>query len=738
VLLVAMTSALTVTALGLADSRHAVSVGAVLSGLMGVVGGVAVVRRALPVRRGDAFRLLIGAAAMIWGVGQTLVGLLVPTGATYPTIGDLVSLLSGPVAIVGLALAPRRASEPLAGARLACDALVAGSAAAALAWRVAFSEVVDYGTVSGALAIVIIAIELSVVALLFVGALRELDPGMIAVAVGVAVFVLADVYTQYEVVQPGGRWPWQAMALTCLAWPLVCAGLVQIGANPPDLSDRDRPASEQRRTVVAGGVTAGVLGVVLLTVALDPRVDLVTVLLLAVSLAAVAVRDVVVARQAHALLHRVSDLAYQDALTGLGNRRALLERLDAIRERPDGWLLTVDLDNFKGVNALLGHGGGDQLLARAGEQLVAACGGDAVVYRLGGDEFAVLVTGDRDTVDRLAERLVLGVRLAALSVPGVGRVALNASVGVAALRPTDAPLTALAESAAALNTAKAGGRNRCVVYEGAVAAHSRRRRLVEVRLREALDRGELAVHAQPVVHLDSRRVAGLEMLARWEDRELGRVSPEEFIDIAEASSLIVPLGDHVLDVALAEAAAREFHERDLTVGVNVSPVQLRVPGFAESVLDRLRRHGIPPSRFVLEVTEQIFVAEDDAAEVELRRLATAGVNVAVDDFGAGSASLGYLRRMPGRILKIDRSLVASMLRDPRSAAIVVSMARLGAETGLDVVAEGIEDEATARACLAAGIPYGQGWLFARDVPLGEVDTLLDRLAASPQPVSPSA
>jgi diguanylate cyclase (GGDEF)-like protein len=420
----------------------------------------------------------------------------------------------------------------------------------------------------------------------------------------------------------------------------------------------------------------------------------------------------------------VSDLAYVDALTGLANRRAMLEALHARHGRDDAWLLTVDLDNFKSVNGLLGHAGGDQLLTQAGGQLAAACGSEDQVFRLGGDEFAVLAQGRRADAERLAERLVVAVRLAALSVPGVGRVALNASVGVAEVRPTRPPMTALAESAAALNAAKTGGRNRCVVYEGRVADRTQRRRLVEVRLREALRRGELVVHAQPLVHLGSRRVAGVEMLARWTDQELGPVGPDEFIDIAEATSLIVPLGEQVLDAALAHAAAHRFDERDVTFAVNVSPVQLRVPGFADTVLDRLGRHGIPASRFVLEVTEQIFVGEDDAAEVELRRLAAAGVNVAVDDFGAGSASLGYLRRMPGRILKIDRSLVASMLRDPRSAAIVTSMARLGAETGLDVVAEGIEDEVTAQACLAAGIPYGQGWHFARDVPLHQLDEAL--------------
>jgi EAL domain-containing protein (putative c-di-GMP-specific phosphodiesterase class I) len=170
----------------------------------------------------------------------------------------------------------------------------------------------------------------------------------------------------------------------------------------------------------------------------------------------------------------------------------------------------------------------------------------------------------------------------------------------------------------------------------------------------------------------------------------------------------------------------------------VSPVQLRVPGFAETVMSRLAEHGVPPHRIVLEVTEQVFMTEDDDAEVELARLAGAGVLVAVDDFGAGSASLGYLRRIPARILKLDGSLVGSMLTDPRSAAIVTSMARLGAETGLDVVAEGIEDEATAAACMAAGIPYGQGWLFARDVPLTELDALVVALGGAPLDADVSA
>jgi EAL domain-containing protein (putative c-di-GMP-specific phosphodiesterase class I) len=266
-----------------------------------------------------------------------------------------------------------------------------------------------------------------------------------------------------------------------------------------------------------------------------------------------------------------------------------------------------------------------------------------------------------------------------------------------------------------------------------VAAGSERRRLVEVRLREALRLRQLTIHAQPIVRLADGVIAGLEVLARWTDEELGPVSPAEFVEIAEASSLIVPLGDQVLDMAVRAAADLEVDARDITLGINVSPVQLRVPGFADAVLARLAAHGVPPARIVVEVTEQVFVAENDAAELELARLVAGGVVVAVDDFGSGAASLGYLRRIPARILKLDRSLVASMLRDPRSAAIVTSMTWLGRETGLDVLAEGIEDEATAAACRAAGMPFAQGWLWSRAVPLDQVDAAIAALGGAPRP-----
>jgi diguanylate cyclase (GGDEF)-like protein len=734
VLVLASTVGLVVTAVGLLRPGLALPVGTAVSGTTAVGGGTMVLLRSLPLRRGELFRILIGAAAVVWGAGQLLVGVLVANGATYPTAGDLLSALAGPLAVAALAVAPRRASEPMAGLRLVSDTLVIGGIAAAVVWRLGFLSRVDPHSQGAVVGASIILVELSVAALLFICALRELDSGMVMAAAGVALFVASDIWTQHAVIVPGGRWPWPAMAVTCVAWPMICAGLLRISAHPADLPDRDRAASEHRRNVVLTVTLLALLAVLFAALARAGAVDPVTIVLAGVCVVGVTSRDLVTARQARSMLHRVSELAYLDPLTGAANRRALLEALAAAEGRT--WLLTVDLDNFRSVNQLLGHAGGDALLQRAAEQLADAAA--AAVFRLGGDEFAVLVEGDEADASRLAGRLLVALRLAALSVPGVGRVALSASVGVAEVTHPTQPLEALSRSSTAMQAAKSAGRNRWALYSGAVAERSERRRLVEVRLREALRRGELTVNAQPVVHLDTGRIAGFEVLARWTDAELGRVGPEEFIAIAEATSLIIPLGEHVLDLAVAAAARHRIGRRDLTIGINVSPVQLRIPGFADALLARLVAHDVPPANIVVEVTEQVFVTEDDAAEVELARLVAGGVHVAVDDFGAGSASLGYLRRIPARILKLDRALVASVLTDPRSAAIVTSMARLGAETGLDVIAEGIEDEATAAACMAAGIPYGQGWLFARDVPLTELDALVVALGGAPLDADVSA
>jgi diguanylate cyclase (GGDEF)-like protein len=729
VLLLAALAGLFVTGLGLLDADNAVPIGALVSGTTAVAGGLVVVLRSMPVRRSELFRLLIGSSAVVWGTGQVLVGALVSVGATYPTAGDELAAFAAPLAIAGLVVAPRRASEALAGLRLLCDTLVIGGIAAAAVWRIGFVGRVDTHTPGALVGATIILLELSVAALLFVCALRELDPGMTLTAVGVALVAGSDIWTQYDVLAPGGRWPWPPMAVTCVAWPLVCAGLLHISAHPPDLADRDRPASEHRRSVVLTGTLMVLLAVLFVGLARDGHIDVVTILLSAVCVAGVSGRDLVVARQARALLDRVSVLAYVDPLTGAANRRALLEALGEAGD--SSWLLTVDLDNFRSVNQLLGHAGGDALLVRAAEEL-AAVTPEGVVHRLGGDEFAVLADGDAEIIDRLAERLLIAVRLATLSVPGVGRVALSASVGVADVQDPRDPLEALSQSGIAMQAAKAAGRNGVARYAGVVAERSQRRRLVEVRLREAVRGGALTVNAQPIVALATGRISGLEMLARWTDPEIGRVGPDEFIAIAEASSLIVPLGQQVLETSVLAALDHELDARDLTMGINVSPVQLRVPGFADSVLSLLARYAVPPGRIVLEVTEQVFVSEDDAAEDELVRLVAGGVHIAVDDFGAGSASLGYLRRIPARILKLDRALVASVLTDPRSAAIVTSMARLGAETGLDVVAEGIEDEEIATFCRDVGIPFGQGWLFARDVPLDRLDEAVAALGGAPR------
>ena len=713
-----------VVALGLAGSDLAVPVGAYLSGLAGIASGVVVISRVNATSASELFRVLLAAAAVLWGLGQVLNGVLIQRGAEYPTPGDVVSILAGPVAITGLALLPRRVPESLSGLRLTCDAFVAGGVAAALVWRVGFAESVDPRTASGSFTIAFLFLELSVLALVFIAAVRDVDPGMLIGAAGVSLFLAGDVYSQHVLVGPAGDWPWQPMAISSVAWPLMCLGLLMFSADAPDLLDRERPRAERRRTMVAAAVVTALLGAFLGTLVADPVVDEVTIVVLALSFLALGLRDVVVARQGKELLTRLSHMAYLDSLTGLANRRALVDTLHQHDRAGPAWLLTVDLDHFKAVNGLLGHAGGDRLLRMAARSLTRTASGRAEVFRLGGDEFALLGRGSVAGARGLASAILDDLRLAASNEPGMGQVALGASVGIAELSGRESPLRVLAESALALQVAKAEGRGRCVVYAGTVTAESQRRRDVERRLRHAIARQAVTLHFQPVVRLDTGAPYGVEFLARWTDEELGRVEPLEFIDIAEASSLIVSLGKQLLDLALEAASRHGFAERDLTFGVNVSPVQLRVPGFTDYLLRRLREAGLPPDRMVLEVTEQIFVSETDPAVQQLQQAAAAGVKVTIDDFGAGSASLGYLRRMPASILKLDGALVNSMLSDPRSAAIVASVARLGTDTGMDVVAEGIENEQTAQACRDLGIPYGQGWHFARDANLKHLRAML--------------
>ena len=722
--------ATSVAGLGLAGSAAAAGVGALASGAVAAGGGAVVVHRGVRGGRVVGFRLLLGLAALVYGTGQLLVAARLFVGdVVFPTPGDVVSTASVPLAVAGLAMLPRRSGEANPGTRLALEAVMLGSASALLLWRVAFRELL-WPDLTGddVMAVVILLADLSVLALLLIAAVRELDRGLLNSLAGMALYVGADLLVMHAVIQPGGAWPWYGAAIACAAWPLIVVGLVQVCEHPPQLLETSAPGAEARRTLVTAATVLTLMLAFMLTFLIDLTLDVVTIGLTVVLLLAYAGGEVVRARQGEQLLIRVRRQALADPLTGLGNRRALTDAL-AVGGRAPRCVLTLDLDGFKGVNSLLGHAGGDVVLVGVARQLEEVCDvGTASVYRLGGDEFAVVADTDLAGAEQLGSLLVQAVVGVRGRVPAAGAVDLSACVGVAevtvATGDSDS-LAALTASATALRVAKQVGRGEVVAYSPELERQERRRELVEARLRRALRLDELQMHFQPVVDLVSGALMGLEALARWDDEELGSVSPEEFVPLAEQSGLVVELGAFALSQGIKVLASSGAAAAGINLGLNASAIELRSATYVDSVVRVLHEHQVEPRRLVLEVTESLFLAADDPAIRTLQALSDLGVGVAIDDFGTGYSSLAYLHRLPVQVLKVDRTLTAE-LHEPRIRAVMGAIVDLGLALGLDVVIEGVETQEMADIARSLGARIGQGWLFSRAVPAVEVRGLLAR------------
>jgi EAL domain-containing protein (putative c-di-GMP-specific phosphodiesterase class I) len=270
---------------------------------------------------------------------------------------------------------------------------------------------------------------------------------------------------------------------------------------------------------------------------------------------------------------------------------------------------------------------------------------------------------------------------------------------------------ALELSGEAMRVSKALGRGRVTHYTDQMAQDAGRRSAVERRLRELVADGGADVHFQPVIHVSTGSVVGVEALARWQDDELGQVPPLEFIGIAENTGLMPELGLQLLRSALHGFVASGACARGLTMGVNLSTLQLRMPGFAATVVAMAQSCGVPFGHLVAEVTESVLLADGDPAVAAVHELADAGMPIALDDFGTGYSSLAYLHRLPVAVLKIDRVMTSSM-GTPRGLAIARSVADMGAALGVDVVVEGVETTAEAGLVASLGVPYAQGWLYA--------------------------
>jgi len=418
--------------------------------------------------------------------------------------------------------------------------------------------------------------------------------------------------------------------------------------------------------------------------------------------------------------------AEQDALTGLANRRSLMNAAQAAMElgRP-GWLLSIDLDHFKVVNDSSGHSTGDEVLRAVAGRLVALAEEGDLVGRLGGDEFAMLRLGESP---RRAPQAMAALIIDKLSEPvevGPKRLHVGASVGLARLDPGLANVEDLMVNAdLALYDAKRSGRGRSVVYASSLGAASRRMHIVEQALREGLGQGQFELHFQPKVDAQSLRPLGVEALMRWEHPVLGSISPGEFIPAAERCGLIHELGA----LALQQACVAARGLPGLSVAVNVSPLQLMEPGFVDRVERVLVRAGLGPSLLHLEVTESLMLEDAQGALRRLHALRELGVQVALDDFGTGFSSLAYLRAFPFHTLKIDRSFVRALSEHNDARAIVSTIVQMAGVLGMRTVAEGVETERELAIVREICCDEVQGYFVARPMPLPK---LKDWLAGRP-------
>ena len=438
----------------------------------------------------------------------------------------------------------------------------------------------------------------------------------------------------------------------------------------------------------------------------------------------------------------MSDVTAQkvvDSLTGLATRVCFEERLADVIERYSRdpkrlyAVLFFDLDRFKLINDNFGHFTGDCVLKEMAVRLTQSVR-SALPARFGGDEFALLIEdiSDPDVAISVGNRLI---EVAKQPMEIEGRLlCVSVSVGVAICSPdVTVPEQILRNADLALYRAKQVGRNRLELFHDSLRTEALQRTEIEAELRVALAENQLEVHYQPSVRLQGGQIIGFEALVRWRHPTRGLVEPLEFIPIAEESDLIIELGAWVLRTAcqqLAELRSRTS-EFNLVMAVNVSARQLYDPTFVQHVQQCLSDEGIPASSLCLEITESVILDENDTTQRSLWQIKDLGISVLIDDFGTGYSSLARLSQLPVNGLKIDRSFVKSMSENSKNLEVVRSILALAEATGLDVVAEGIEDQGQAAELLSMGCEKGQGYFYSRAVPSEDTEGLLKDPATLP-------
>jgi len=430
---------------------------------------------------------------------------------------------------------------------------------------------------------------------------------------------------------------------------------------------------------------------------------------------------------------KIKHLAHHDGLTNLPNRMTFYDRMVTItrRVRPSETVgvLCLDLDNFKAVNDTLGHPIGDLLLQTAAKRMQNCLRGEDMVARLGGDEFAIL----QISIEKPADITALATRL--IEVVGAPydldnhQVVVGVSVGIA-IAPGDGddPDTLMKNADLALYRAKADGGGVYRFFETEMDARMRARRVIELDLRRAIIGGdEFELEYQPIIDVKTGKITSCEALVRWHHPERGLVMPMEFIPVAEATGLIVPLGEWVLRQACEEAAR---WPKDIMIAVNVSPAQFKSKSFVPAVTDALVGSGLPAGRLEIEITELVLLNESDDAFAILHQLRDLGINIAIDDFGTGYSSLGYLRSFPFNTIKIDQSFIRELPDKAHSRAIVRAVVALSTGLGIKTVAEGVETARQLASIVSEGCTQSQGFFFSKPCPSTKARQLLNEQATT--------
>jgi diguanylate cyclase (GGDEF)-like protein len=486
-----------------------------------------------------------------------------------------------------------------------------------------------------------------------------------------------------------------------------------------------RPTGEMPAPILVGATLAAV-GV--LVVRPDGGLEVFLVTAALITLLAAGARMIVALRDARGAAEAYA-LARTDDLTGLPNRRAMFARIDEdLRAQRPLALMLMDLNGFKEINDALGHSVGDTILNLCGRRMRAELPANVMIARLGGDEFALVVPDE----DEIALLETANVALAAVREPAVAHgieLVVNASVGIAIRDPADEKSSALLRRAdVAMYQAKMSGAG-AVIYDSARDEFSRDRLRMVEELRRAIADGHLELWYQPQVDAATQEVCGLEALVRWRHPRQGLVSPVAFLPAARQAGLMPALSEAVIRRAAADMRSWRTAKLGVPVSINCPPPELLSGVFVRQLLSAIDESGLDPADFVLEVTEDSFLTDPERAHDIVADLRSEGIKVSIDDYGTGFSSLAYLRDLPIDELKMDRSFVSAMASDPRSRMIVESTVKMAHALDLRIVAEGVEDAASAAMLIATGADVLQGYHFSRPMPADQVVRWIERWRA---------